>query len=143
MIVREILDTKGRNVTTITPDKTLSEAAQLLAERKIGALVVTGAKRRVTGILSERDIVKAVSKDGATALHATVDSVMTREVVICGTSDTMAELMGQMTARRIRHMPVIENDRLAGIISIGDVVKHRLAEIERESSALRSYIMTA
>jgi CBS domain-containing protein len=143
VIVREILDTKGRDVTTITPDKTLSEAAQLLAERKIGALVVTGAKRRVTGILSERDIVKAVSKDGATALLATVESVMTREVVMCGTSDTMAELMGQMTARRIRHMPVIENDRLAGIISIGDVVKHRLAEIERESSALRSYIMTA
>ncbi len=143
MIVREILDTKGRDVTTITPDKTLSEAAHLLAEKKIGALVVTGAERCVTGILSERDIVKAVSKGGATALHATVDSVMTREVVTCGTSDTMAELMGRMTARRFRHMPVIENDKLAGIISIGDVVKHRLVEMERESSALRNYIMTA
>jgi CBS domain-containing protein len=143
MIVRAILDTKGRDVTTITPDKTLGEATHLLVEQKIGALLVTGADRRVTGILSERDIVKAVSKEGAAALQATVASVMTREVVTCGTTDTMAELMGRMTAGRFRHMPVIENGKLAGIISIGDVVKHRLAEMEHESSALRNYIMTA
>ena len=143
MIVRAILDTKGRDVTTITPDRTLGEATHLLVEQKIGALIVTGADRRVTGILSERDIVKAVSKEGAAALQATVASVMTREVVTCGTTDTMAELMGRMTAGRFRHMPVIENGKLAGIISIGDVVKHRVAEMEYESSALRNYIMTA
>jgi CBS domain-containing protein len=143
MIVRAILDTKGRDVTTITPNKTLGEAAHLLAKQKIGALIVTDTDRRVTGILSERDIVKAVSKDGAAALQATVASFMTREVVTCGTHDTMAELMGRMTAGRFRHMPIIENGKLAGIISIGDVVKHRLAEMELESSALRNYIMTA
>jgi CBS domain-containing protein len=143
MTVRAILDLKGRDVTTIAPDKILSEAASLLSQHKIGALVVTGADRRVTGILSERDIVKAVSADGAAALGEKIGVRMTREVVTCGPHDTMAELMGRMTAGRFRHLPVIENGRLVGIISIGDVVKHRLAEMERESRALRDYIMTA
>lgn len=143
MTVRAILDLKGRDVTTIVPDKTLGEAASLLSQHKIGALVVTGADRRVTGILSERDIVKAISAGGAAALEEKISARMTREVVTCGPSDTMAELMGRMTAGRFRHVPVIENGRLVGIISIGDVVKHRLAEMERESSALRDYIRTA
>jgi CBS domain-containing protein len=143
MTVRAILDIKGRDVATIAPDKTLAEAAHLLSQHKIGALVVTNADQRVTGILSERDIVKAVSKDGAGALQVQIGNVMTRDVVTCSIHDTMAELMGRMTAGRFRHVPVVEQGRLAGIISIGDVVKHRLAEMERESSALRDYIMTA
>jgi CBS domain-containing protein len=143
MTVRAILDLKGRDVTTIVPDKTLGDAASLLSQHKIGALVVTGADRRVTGILSERDIVKAVSAGGAAALEEKIAARMTREVVTCGPHDTMAELMGRMTAGRFRHVPVVENGRLVGIISIGDVVKHRLAEMERESSELRNYIMTA
>jgi CBS domain-containing protein len=143
MTVRAILDLKGRDVTTITPDKTLGDAASLLSQHKIGALVVTGADRRVTGILSERDIVKAVSAGGAAALEEKIAARMTREVITCGPQDTMAELMGHMTAGRFRHLPVVENGRLVGIISIGDVVKHRLAEMERESSALRDYIRTA
>ena len=143
MTVRAILDLKGRDVTTIAPDKTLGEAASLLSQHKIGALVVTGADHRVTGILSERDIVKAVSAGGAAALEDKIAARMTREVVTCGPQDTMAELMGRMTAGRFRHVPVVENGRLVGIISIGDVVKHRLAEMERESSALRDYIRTA
>jgi len=143
MTVRAILDLKGRDVTTIAPEKTLGDAASLLSQHKIGALVVTGADRRVTGILSERDIVKAVSVDGAAALEEKIAERMTREVVTCAPHDTMAELMGRMTAGRFRHLPVVENGRLVGIISIGDVVKHRLAEMERESSELRNYIMTA
>ncbi len=143
MTVRAILDLKGRDVTTITPDMTLGDAASLLSQHKIGALVVTGADRRVTGILSERDIVKAVSAGGAAALEEKITARMTREVITCGPQDTMAELMGHMTAGRFRHLPVVENGRLVGIISIGDVVKHRLAEMERESSALRDYIRTA
>jgi CBS domain-containing protein len=143
MTVRAILDLKGRDVTTIAPDKSLGDAASLLSQHKIGALVVTGADRRVIGILSERDIVKAVSGDGAAALEEKISARMTREVVTCAPHDTMAELMGRMTAGRFRHLPVIDNGRLVGIISIGDVVKHRLAEMERESSAMRDYIMTA
>ncbi len=143
MTVRAILDLKGRDVTTITPDKTLGDAASLLSQHKIGALVVTGADRRVTGILSERDIVKAVSAGGAAALEEKIAARMIREVITCGPQDTMAELMGHMTAGRFRHLPVVENGRLVGIISIGDVVKRRLAEMERESSALRDYIRTA
>lgn len=143
MIVRAILDMKGREVTTIAPEKTLGEAVRILSEQKIGALVVISADHRVAGIVSERDIVKAVAKSGSDALKLAIVSVMTREVVTCELHDTMAELMGRMTAGRFRHVPVIEHGKLAGIISIGDVVKHRLAEMERESSALREYIMTA
>lgn len=143
MTIRAILDLKGRDVVTIAPERTLGEAARLLSKHKIGALVVINTDRRVTGILSERDIVKAVSKEAAPALEAPVANVMTREVVTCTAHDTMADLMNRMTAGRFRHLPVVDEGRLAGIVSIGDVVKHRLAEIERESSALRDYIMTA
>jgi CBS domain-containing protein len=142
MTVRAILDLKGRDVVTVAPEKTLAEAAELLSANKIGAVVVV-AGERVSGILSERDIVKAVSRGGAAALESRVADSMTSTVVTCSPHDTVAELMNRMTAGRFRHLPVIENGKLAGIVSIGDVVKHRLAEIERESSALRDYIMTA
>lgn len=142
MTVRAIPDLKGRDVVTVAPEKTLAEAAELLSANKIGAVVVVTGER-VSGILSERDIVKAVSRGGAAALESRVADSMTSTVVTCSPHDTMAALMNRMTAGRFRHLPVIENGKLAGIVSIGDVVKHRLAEIERESSALRDYIMTA
>jgi CBS domain-containing protein len=143
MTVRAILEVKGRECTTIAPDATLGEAARLLSQKRIGALVITGPDRRVVGILSERDIVRHVAEKGARALEESVGSVMTREVVTCGEDETIPDLMEKMTARRFRHMPVVEAGRLAGIVSIGDVVKHRLAEMERESEALRQYIATA
>lgn len=122
--------------------KTLADAAALLSENRIGALVVVVGER-VTGILSERDIVRAVARDGEGALASKVSDKMTGTVVTCGPQDTMAAVMNRMTAGRFRHLPVVDNGRLAGIVSIGDVVKFRLAEIERESSMLRDYIMTA
>ena len=142
MTVRAILDLKGRDVVTIAPDKTLADAAGLLSENRIGALVVVVGER-VSGILSERDIVGAIANAGETALANKVSDKMTGTVVTCGPQDTMAAVMNRMTAGRFRHLPVVDNGRLAGIVSIGDVVKFRLAEIERESSMLRDYIMTA
>lgn len=142
MTVRAILDLKGRDVVIIAPEKTLADAALLLSENRIGALVVTVGER-VSGILSERDIVRAVARDGAAALANKVSDKMTGTVVTCGPQDTMAAVMNRMTAGRFRHLPVVDNGRLSGIVSIGDVVKFRLAEIERESSMLRDYIMTA
>jgi CBS domain-containing protein len=142
MTVRAILDLKGRDVVIIAPEKTLADAALLLSENRIGALVVVVGER-VSGILSERDIVRAVASDGAAALANKVSDKMTGTVVTCGPQDTMAAVMNRMTAGRFRHLPVVDNGRLSGIVSIGDVVKFRLAEIERESSMLRDYIMTA
>lgn len=143
MTVNTILSTKGSEVITIAPTATLEEAVAVLTRRRIGALVVLGADQRVIGILSERDIVRAVSEQGAKALTEPLAQSMTRTVVTCAASDTISEIMERMTNGRFRHIPVIENDRLAGIISIGDVVKQRLGEMERESEALRDYIQTA
>ena len=143
MSVREILDIKGRDVATISADATLAEAAARLAEKRIGALVVTGIERAVTGILSERDIVRALAQHKQAALALPVAEFMTRRVVTCTADDTVGELMHRMTAGRFRHVPVIEHGRLSGIVSIGDVVKHRLEQMEREQSALRDYIQTA
>ncbi len=143
MTVKTILGTKGGDVTTIEPTATVAAAAKLLSERRIGALLVLGADRRVAGILSERDIVRALAERGAAALDEPVGQVMTRKVVTCSESETVGELMERMTAGRFRHVPVVEQERLVGIISIGDVVKHRLGEMERESAALKEYILTA
>jgi CBS domain-containing protein len=143
MTVRAILDLKGRDVVTIAPTATLAAAAHLLSDRHIGAIVVTGADARVIGILSERDIVRALAARGSGALEEQVAQAMTRDVASCGGDETVPELMKHMTAGRFRHVPVVENGRLAGIVSIGDVVKHRLAEMEREKGALEEYIRTA
>jgi CBS domain-containing protein len=143
MTVRAILTLKGRDCVTISPDATLGEAARLLAEKRIGAVVITSAERRVSGILSERDIVRAVAKGAQDALDQPVSSAMTREVVTCTEDETIPSLMKRMTSGRFRHVPVVERGKLAGIISIGDVVKHRVAELEREHEALRTYIATA
>jgi CBS domain-containing protein len=142
MTVRAILDLKGRNVVTIAPEMALSDAANLLSTNKIGAVVVV-THHHVEGILSERDIVRAVASGGPEALSRKISDHMTKAVITCTSHDTMAGLMNRMTAGRFRHLPVVEEGKLAGIISIGDVVKHRLAEIERESETLRDYIMTA
>jgi CBS domain-containing protein len=143
MTVRAILDAKGRDVMTVRPDKTLAEAARLLAEHRIGALVVTRGDDRIAGILSERDIVRIVGEQGAAALDQPVSSAMTSNVKICRESNTAMELMEIMTRGRFRHLPVEENGRLDGIISIGDVVKLRIEEVVREAEEMKSYIATA
>ena len=143
MTVKAILSRKGSDVLTIEPAATLAAAAKLLAERRIGAVVVTGADGRVAGILSERDIVRALAERGADVLAEEVEHVMTRKVLTCTESDTVASIMERMTAGKFRHLPVVDDGRLIGIVSIGDVVKYRLNEVEKESSALREYILTA
>ena len=143
MTVKSILSTKGGDVVTIEPHASLAMAAKRLAERKIGALVVTGADRRVVGILSERDIVQKLAADGIAALDLPLSEVMTRKVMTCCQSDTISSVMERMTDGKFRHLPVVEQNRLIGIVSIGDVVKQRLQEMEREQSAMRDYIQTA
>jgi CBS domain-containing protein len=143
MTVKAILSRKGSDVVTIAPTANLSEAVTLLAEKRIGAVIVTGADNRVAGILSERDIVRALGERGADALGDNIAAVMTRKVTTCVEADTVADIMERMTTGKFRHVPVVEQGRLAGVISIGDVVKFRVEEIERESDALREYIATA
>ena len=143
MTVKAILSRKGKDVLTIEPTATLAAAIKLLADRKIGAVVITGADRQVIGILSERDIVRAFSAIGPAALDEQVGLVMTLKVMTCDEAETVASLMERMTQGKFRHLPVVERGRLAGIVSIGDVVKYRLNEVEKESSALREYILTA
>jgi CBS domain-containing protein len=143
MTVKTILSRKGREVVTIAPTANLSEAVKLLAERRIGAVVVTGAENHVAGILSERDIVRALGERGAAALGDNIAAVMTRKVTTCTETDTIADIMERMTTGKFRHVPVVEQGRLSGVISIGDVVKFRVEEIVRESDALREYIATA
>ena len=143
MIVKSIIDTKGRDVLTMEPHATLDAVAKLLAERRIGAVVVIGPEDRVVGILSERDIVRAVAERGIAAMQEQVAQVMTRKVATCTLDESIHSIMERMTAGKFRHVPVIENGRLAGIISIGDVVKHRIVEMEQESDALKTYIQTA
>jgi CBS domain-containing protein len=143
MNVKTILSLKGGQVTTIEPHATLEVAVAMLAKHRIGALVVLGADQRVIGILSERDIVRTLAELGASALTTPLAQVMTRKVVTCSETETVGGVMERMTTGKFRHVPVLEQDRLVGIISIGDVVKHRLSEIEHESAALRDYIQTA
>ncbi len=143
MNVREILSVKGSEVVTIDPNANLATAAKVMAERRIGALVVTGPEDRIVGILSERDIVTALAKCGIDALETKITKVMTRKITTCSLSDTISSIMESMTAGKFRHVPVVEQGRLAGIISIGDVVKHRLMEMENDQAALRDYIQTA
>ena len=143
MTVKAILSVKGTEVFTIEPTANLAGAAKVLAERKIGALVVTGPDRRVVGIVSERDIVQELAAHGTAALQLPLTDIMTRNVTTCGIGDTISSVMERMTNGKFRHLPVVEQGRLAGLVSIGDVVKHRLKEMEREQSALRDYIQTA
>lgn len=142
MTVRAILDLKGHNVVTIHPDVALSEAIRVLTERRIGSVLVM-SDSGIEGILSERDIIHALGSRGAAALDAPVSSVMTRKVVTCRRADTVAAIMEVMTEQRFRHLPVVEDGEVVGLISIGDVVKWRVGEYEAEQEALRDYIKTA
>jgi CBS domain-containing protein len=143
MKVKDILAAKGGDVVSIEPTANLHTAAKLLASRKIGAVVILGAGGRLAGILSERDIVRVVADKGASALDQPVGQAMTREVATCTEDDTCADIMEQMTSRKFRHLPVLRDNTLVGIVSIGDVVKQRVEEIERETEAMRDYIQTA
>jgi CBS domain-containing protein len=143
MTVKTILSLKGGDVATIAPTASLATAAKVLAERRIGALVVMDAADRVAGMLSERDIVRALAERGAAALDERLDRTMTRSVVTCTEAMTVGEIMKRMTAGRFRHVPVVELDRLVGIVSIGDVVKYRLAAMQHESQSLREYVSAA
>jgi CBS domain-containing protein len=144
MNVKAILAAKklGGDIIIIEPTADLATAAKLLSKHRIGSVVILGAGERLVGILSERDIVRALSEQGAGALALPVGQVMTRDVATCGEDDTVASIMERMTAGRFRHMPVVANGRLVGLISIGDVVKQRVEEIEGESEAMRDYIRT-
>ena len=142
MTVRAILDTKGHQIESVEPDARLSAAIKTLAQRKIGAVLVM-SQGGIEGILSERDIVRVLGERGAAALDEPVSAVMTRKVVSCKQADTVAAIMEIMTSGKFRHLPVVEDGRVVGLISIGDIVKWRVREYEAEQEALREYIKTA
>ena len=142
MTVRAILDTKGHQIQSVEPEAKLSAAIKMLGERKIGAVLVM-SKGRIDGILSERDIVRVLGERGAAVLEEPVAQVMTRKVVTCKETDTVAELMEMMTTGKFRHLPVVDSGKVVGLISIGDIVKRRVQEYESEQEALRDYIKTA
>jgi CBS domain-containing protein len=143
MNVRTILRNKGNAVVTIHSDATIDRAIAVLRLRGVGALVVSDDGESVAGILSERDVVEALGRYGGDLLAVSVGEVMTYPVVTCNPDDSVAELMAEMTSRRIRHFPVLDDGRLCGIVSIGDLVKSRLDEIEYEAHSLRSFIAGA
>jgi CBS domain-containing protein len=143
MNVETILRNKGNWVATIRPDAAVGDAVDMLKRERIGAIVVSEDSEAVDGILSERDIVIALADSGADLLSRAVADIMTRSVITCDPSDTAGELMAEMTNRRIRHFPVVADGRLAGIVSIGDLVKSRLDEIEFEATSMRSFISGA
>lgn len=142
MNVASILKDKGYEVTTVSKETALVDAAKTLSQHNIGALVVVDGEGAVCGILSERDLVRMIANCGPDCLNQPVSQLMTSNVFTCGLGDTVQWLMSEMTSRRIRHLPVVENDKLVGIVSIGDVVKRRIAEAELQAEAMREYIAT-
>ena len=140
MNVATILREKGRSIVTSTAGASIRSIAQKLAELKIGALVIVDDEGGLEGIVSERDIIRAIARDDESCLAQSVSTIMTRNVVTCTKHDTVATVMGVMTAGRFRHMPVMDDGKLIGIISIGDVVKNHIAEVEMEASALKTYL---
>ena len=142
MYVRDILSTKGGRVTTIKPDAKISTTSKLLSQHRIGAVLITDAADKIIGIISERDIVRGLASHGGGVAELSVTDLMTRDVRSCTPGDTIADIMGIMTTHRIRHLPVLEDSKLAGIVSIGDVVKYRLDEAKLEVESLRDYVMT-
>lgn len=143
MLVRNILAEKGEEVFTLPTESTVMDAVQALAQYNVGALIVADADRVVKGILSERDVVRAISNEGTDSLSKAVTELMTSNVKTCTEDATIPELMEQMTSGRFRHLPVLRDGKLIGIVSIGDVVKKRIEEIEREAEEIRSYIASA
>ena len=140
MIVDTILQTKGSAVHTLRDSETLADAVTLLNSHNIGAVVITGTGESVAGILSERDIIRRLGKDPTGALSLTIAKAMTRGVVTCTRDTNIADVMERMTDKRIRHLPIVDNNELGGIVSIGDVVKRKIEETEQEALALREYI---
>jgi CBS domain-containing protein len=139
MLVSQILRTKGDTVFTIKPGELVGAVAELLTSKGVGAFVVLEADK-VVGIVSERDIVRAVAKQGAPALKRPVSEFMTAKVVVADPGETVDSLLTRMSDRRIRHLPVCKNDRLVGIVSIGDLVKWKISEVEAEADGLKAYI---
>ncbi|WP_269716310.1 CBS domain-containing protein [Caulobacter sp. NIBR2454] len=140
MLVSQILKTKGAEVFAANQANTVAVAAALLHERRIGAVVILDDSGDVAGILSERDIVRLLAQEGGDALGRPVSSCMTRDVLFAKPSETIDSLLSRMTDRRIRHLPVVEGGKLAGIVSIGDLVKAKIAETEAEAEGLKAYI---
>lgn len=140
MTVKHILDEKGREVVTVSPSMGTADAVRFLADNKIGAVVVTGSAGKISGILSERDIVRAVASRGADALSAPISDIMTSKVTTCGENHTVNQVMELMTKGRFRHLPVEADGKLIGIISIGDVVRRRIEDVEREAEEIKAYI---
>ncbi len=142
MFVARILDDKGHEVVTANPGESVASIAAMMAERRIGAMPVSSPGGSLVGIVSERDIVAAVARRGRDVLDRPVEEIMTRRVITCTRADHIDDLMARMTEGRMRHLPVLEDGALAGIVSIGDVVKARMGEIEAEAQALKDYIAT-
>ena len=143
MTVKMILERKGYDVFSAAPETTLGDAVAALAKHKIGAIVIVDDKKAIKGILSERDVVRAIAADGADVLWRPVSEIMTIKVSVCTEKHTVNQVMEMMTRGRFRHLPVEKDGRLHGLVSIGDVVKLRIEEVERESQEIRSYIATA
>ena len=142
MKVATILQDKGDKVTTLEGDTSLEDAIKALARHRIGAVVILDAQQHIAGVFSERDAVRAISEEGADALLRPISDLMTRKVISCSREDGLDQVLEQMTTGRFRHLPVVEGGQLCGIISIGDVVKLKIASTESEAEALREYITT-
>jgi CBS domain-containing protein len=142
MLIAHVLRDKGALVHTVVAETTLEDAARDLDNKRVGALVVVGDGGKIVGVLSERDIVREVSRRGGKCLSDAVKTVMSKDVVTALLNETIDEGLARMTDRRIRHLPVIENGQLVGIVSIGDLVKHRIAAVEAEAAAMQAYIAT-
>jgi CBS domain-containing protein len=140
MLIHHVLQRKGAEVVTIRADAPLTRALSTLAEHNIGAIVVADERGSVVGIISERDVVRALAAGGTAALDGTVGDLMTATVTSCGPRATVDDVMALMTERRIRHVPVIDDGALVGIVSIGDVVKTRIGELETERETLHDYL---
>ena len=140
MQVSVLLQNKGSDVVSVGPDASVADVVAVLAEHRIGAVVVSADGRHIDGVLSERDVVRALSRDGGAALERPARDLMTAEVFTCQPDTTVEELMSLMTDRRIRHIPVLVEGNLAGLVSIGDVVKDRISSLEQETKVLHDYI---
>lgn len=140
MTVAHLLKNKGRSVAVDQPDVPIARIASQLSRLQIGAIVITDERGHILGIVSERDVVRAIAQNGAKVLEQPVSTIMTRSVVTASEAERVHDLMRKMTEGRFRHVPIVNDGKLSGIVSIGDVVKHRLGELEAETDALRYYI---
>jgi len=143
MFVRQILQSKGRDIVSIVPSARVIDISILMKREQVGAVLVKDSDDRLVGIVSERDVARGLAEHGAALLDRRADQIMTRDVVTCSPDDGIDKLMRKMTTGRFRHLPVIDRARLVGIVSVGDIVKHRLEELENEASLLQDYIAGA